>query len=313
MSATPAVTAAIVRTVARGERRNGTTTQTTTPAIVFPSSTCRHLRTITVRSTFASRPGPGTGTTTAVLPYDALDDRIGTCRRRFLQFPRPAVSPYLRALPESYAARFSVRCAIRCAVYPCHCCRSRKSPGRRERVAGARRGRRLPGRRRIVPLRRRPAGPRLAASGPRTRHTARPSTRPAHAGRGSGMSRRGQRRSGRSCTRPSAASKRSCRIAEPPTNGRAIAGDRRQQDRHRLSSSFGTYSSEARAWRWRWRWDLNPRTCCHVTRFRGVLLRPLGHATINDLSGDRAAARRTSEAAGRTPAPARRRSPRAGS
>jgi hypothetical protein len=34
-----------------------------------------------------------------------------------------------------------------------------------------------------------------------------------------------------------------------------------------------------RAWSWRWRWDLNPRRCCHLTRFRGVLLRPLGHAT----------------------------------
>ncbi len=30
---------------------------------------------------------------------------------------------------------------------------------------------------------------------------------------------------------------------------------------------------------WRWRWDLNPRRGCPVTRFRGVLLRPLGHAT----------------------------------
>ena len=30
---------------------------------------------------------------------------------------------------------------------------------------------------------------------------------------------------------------------------------------------------------WRWRWDLNPRWACTHTRFRGVLLRPLGHAT----------------------------------
>jgi hypothetical protein len=36
---------------------------------------------------------------------------------------------------------------------------------------------------------------------------------------------------------------------------------------------------------WRWRWDLNPRTACTVTRFRGVLLRPLGHATGGDSSG----------------------------
>ena len=30
---------------------------------------------------------------------------------------------------------------------------------------------------------------------------------------------------------------------------------------------------------WRWRWDLNPRRSCPLTRFRGALLRPLGHAT----------------------------------
>ena len=30
---------------------------------------------------------------------------------------------------------------------------------------------------------------------------------------------------------------------------------------------------------WRWRWDLNPRWSSPHTRFRGVLLRPLGHAT----------------------------------
>src|SRR3954469_9065414 len=31
---------------------------------------------------------------------------------------------------------------------------------------------------------------------------------------------------------------------------------------------------------WRWRRDLNPRRGCPLTRFRGVLLRPLGHTTV---------------------------------
>jgi hypothetical protein len=35
---------------------------------------------------------------------------------------------------------------------------------------------------------------------------------------------------------------------------------------------------------WRWRRDLNPRTVLAVTRFRGVLLRPLGHATAVQLT-----------------------------
>jgi hypothetical protein len=33
---------------------------------------------------------------------------------------------------------------------------------------------------------------------------------------------------------------------------------------------------------WRWRWDLNPRWSFLHTRFRGVLLRPLGHATTGE-------------------------------
>ena len=37
--------------------------------------------------------------------------------------------------------------------------------------------------------------------------------------------------------------------------------------------------------RWRWRWDLNPRWACTHTRFRGVLLRPLGHATAGKATG----------------------------
>ena len=36
---------------------------------------------------------------------------------------------------------------------------------------------------------------------------------------------------------------------------------------------------------WRWRWDLNPRRSCPLTRFRGVLLRPLGHATAVEGTG----------------------------
>ena len=36
---------------------------------------------------------------------------------------------------------------------------------------------------------------------------------------------------------------------------------------------------------WRWRWDLNPRWACTHTRFRGVLLRPLGHATAGEVTG----------------------------
>src|SRR5262245_15453347 len=31
---------------------------------------------------------------------------------------------------------------------------------------------------------------------------------------------------------------------------------------------------------WRWRRDLNPRRSHPLTRFRGVLLRPLGHTTV---------------------------------
>src|SRR6185436_18624171 len=36
---------------------------------------------------------------------------------------------------------------------------------------------------------------------------------------------------------------------------------------------------------WRWRWDLNPRRSCPLTRFRGVLLRPLGHSTAGKGTG----------------------------
>ena len=36
---------------------------------------------------------------------------------------------------------------------------------------------------------------------------------------------------------------------------------------------------------WRWRRDLNPRWTCAHKRFRGVLLRPLGHATADEGTG----------------------------
>ena len=36
---------------------------------------------------------------------------------------------------------------------------------------------------------------------------------------------------------------------------------------------------------WRWRRDLNPRWACTHKRFRGVLLRPLGHATAEECTG----------------------------
>jgi hypothetical protein len=61
---------------------------------------------------------------------------------------------------------------------------------------------------------------------------------------------------------------------------------------------------------WRWRWDLNPRTACTVTRFRGVLLRPLGHATAAEITGRRAGPGKTPAAAQRTRRPAPRRRPR---
>src|SRR3954447_13704532 len=38
---------------------------------------------------------------------------------------------------------------------------------------------------------------------------------------------------------------------------------------------------------WRWRWDLNPRWSYPHTRFRGVLLRPLGHATAAEATRGR--------------------------
>src|SRR5450759_3133137 len=59
----------------------------------------------------------------------------------------------------------------------------------------------------------------------------------------------------------------------------------------------------------RWRWDLNPRTGYPVTRFRGVLLWPLGHATVGEIT--RAGARQRNRAGSvSTPARGFRRSPR---
>src|SRR5665647_796681 len=59
----------------------------------------------------------------------------------------------------------------------------------------------------------------------------------------------------------------------------------------------------------RWRWDLNPRTGYPVTRFRGVLLWPLGHATVGEIT--RAGAPQRNRAGSvSTPARGFRRSPR---
>jgi hypothetical protein len=60
---------------------------------------------------------------------------------------------------------------------------------------------------------------------------------------------------------------------------------------------------------WRWRWDLNPRRSYPLTRFRGVLLRPLGHATGRESSGGRGGSRRTRAAPSRTRPRARRARP----
>ena len=47
----------------------------------------------------------------------------------------------------------------------------------------------------------------------------------------------------------------------------------------RTPRSLMVRNASSRNGGWRWRWDLNPRWACTHTRFRGVLLRPLGHAT----------------------------------
>ena len=52
---------------------------------------------------------------------------------------------------------------------------------------------------------------------------------------------------------------------------------------------------------WRWRRDLNPRWACTHKRFRGVLLRPLGHATAGKATGRRRCAPKSAVAWRRTP------------
>jgi hypothetical protein len=54
---------------------------------------------------------------------------------------------------------------------------------------------------------------------------------------------------------------------------------------------------------WRWRRDLNPRLACANKRFRGVLLRPLGHATAGKATGRRRC--RRNRGGGRRTPPAR--------
>src|SRR5665648_969399 len=60
---------------------------------------------------------------------------------------------------------------------------------------------------------------------------------------------------------------------------------------------------------WRWRWDLNPRWTYAHTRFRGVLLWPLGHATGSEVTRGDARQRNRARSAN-TPARESRRSPR---
>src|SRR6478736_8185004 len=56
---------------------------------------------------------------------------------------------------------------------------------------------------------------------------------------------------------------------------------------------------------WRWRWDLNPRWSYPHTRFRGVLLRPLGHATerrpYRSLRPSKKSTRSSADSSARTP------------
>src|SRR5690606_407845 len=57
----------------------------------------------------------------------------------------------------------------------------------------------------------------------------------------------------------------------------------------RLSDEIaGPTRSAGPAIAWRWRRDLNPRWACTHKRFRGVLLRPLGHATAGNVTRTRA-------------------------
>ena len=114
------------------------------------------------------------------------------------------------------------------------------------------------------------------------------------------------------------------RILEPFTTGR----DSRVSTRWNVSDfrwsvrtqqkSRDTGNEVSRDFNRRWRWDLNPRRSCPLTRFRGVLLRPLGHATAEEVTGRKAAGpnraepRRRPQGAWRTRSPAARRSLQAG-
>ena len=60
----------------------------------------------------------------------------------------------------------------------------------------------------------------------------------------------------------------------PPGHRRTVPDERDPGTRHAAGASGSTGISA-----WRWRRDLNPRWTCAHKRFRGVLLRPLGHAT----------------------------------
>src|SRR5207244_1525340 len=64
-----------------------------------------------------------------------------------------------------------------------------------------------------------------------------------------------------------------------PASPAQNAGPARGRDRRSAVMQTG--------WNWRWRRDLNPRWTCAHKRFRGVLLRPLGHATADEGTGAR--------------------------
>ena len=74
----------------------------------------------------------------------------------------------------------------------------------------------------------------------------------------------------------------SAKLPSVPPNGRVATTD----DRRAHSASNVTVNR-----RWRWRWDLNPRRSCPLTRFRGVLLWPLGHSTADEPTDCRPRAR----------------------
>ena len=148
-----------------------------------------------------------------------------------------------------------------------------------------------------------PPAPRVGQQGPRLRPPGRPQ-RPGRPARFRQGRRPGSHRQPRPA--PPTPPRPPRTTSPPPQDGEGkINSDLGRSDSGLPSGVPGRHD-------WRWRWDLNPRRSCLLTRFRGVLLRPLGHATAVDSSGARAAARRSPGAGPRTPRPGRPRPPRAG-